>query len=148
VSDLYVSLSELKPGISDQKEQFRVINKLSDQEHLRFKTTAQCTTDGAGTYKTIWSATIPNTSSWYIDTTLIGRGVTSGCSFEKCLAVQNYAGTVTVVGGTSQGTFIRRDAVAMDSKFNITGAVLSYEVRDDATQAMNWKVFVEALSIT
>lgn len=145
MSDLNVSISRLTEHRSNEKEVFTAINLLRAQALLRFETSATASTAGDGTYVPIWSATIPLNSSWYIDTTVVGRGTAGGASFEKCLAVQNYAGTVTVIGGTAQGTFIRRDSVAMDSKFNLTGDLLTYEVRDDAVQAMTWKAFIVAL---
>jgi hypothetical protein len=146
--DLAVSISQLQEGRSGEKEKTRVINQIRDQVLLRYENAATVTTTGNGVYATIWSATMPKNSSWYIDTITIGRGVTSGCAIEQCVGLQDFAGVASVIGGTAQVTFTRVDVAGMDVKFTLVGDVITLQVRDDGAQAMHWKSFIVAQGVS
>ena len=145
MSDLSVPISQLIEGRSNEKEVFKTVNKLRDQSLLRYENKATGATLGAGAYVTLWSATVPRNSSWHITATTVGRGTTGGAAYEQSVGVQNFAGVVTVIGGTEQVTFIREDNAAMDATFSLTGDVISLTVRDDAVQPMTWNTWVAAL---
>ena len=149
MSDLTLDIARLIQGKDTDLQTFRVVNKLRDQELLSYRTSASVTTAHTGVFTTLWSATIPRNSSWVFEATIIGRGGSEGASYRALGAVQDFAGTASVVGGSFPAvTVIGEDAAAMDSKWLLTAGLLSLQVKDDGLQSMNWEALIEGVRTT
>lgn len=147
MSQWAVSIAKLQENRSSEKETVTAIMKLRDQALLRFETNVTGATTGNGAFVTLWSATVPKNSTWNVTASVTGRGTTGGAAYALAGGVQDFAGVASVIGGGFPGiTIIGEDAVAMNAKWDLTGSVLSLQVRDDAVQPMAWKAFVTALS--
>lgn len=127
---------------SDEQNVFSLVNQLRAVAVLRSQTRVRGTSDGAGTWLTLWADTIPQNASVMVTADVVGRGASEGAAYTITAGVQNFAGVVTVIGGTAQVTFQREDNAAMDVQFNISGEDIQLQVRDDAVQAMAWRADV------
>jgi hypothetical protein len=139
--DFVNSISTLQEHSSD-KEKLRVWNQLIAQAKLRYETSATGTTDGAGTWLTLWSATVPMDTSVGLRAELVGRGSSIGALFETSCGFQNFAGTTTYIGATFSVTVNLSDVPAIDVRWAKTGSLVSLDVRDDGFQAMSWSAFI------
>lgn len=145
MNNFAVSISQIQAHSSD-REKLRVGEQLRTQALLRFETNATGTSDGAGTWLTLWSGTVPANSSHAVRAQVVGRGTTRGAVYEISAGAQDFAGTASLIGGGFVVTVALEDAVAMDVRWLLTGSVLALQVRDDAVQAMAWKAFVSAVT--
>jgi hypothetical protein len=143
--DFAISIAQLQQKRSQDKETFNAVNALTKQALLRFEQNATGTSDGAGTWLTLWSGTMPKDCKFSIDSSVSGAGSTGGFAGRLTVGLQDIGGTVGVIGATSQVVWEREDVAAMDHRFDLTGSVLSIQVRDDGTVPMTWKVFIEAV---
>lgn len=138
----YAPLIEKK---SDERNVREVVNQL---QQLASNWTQQVRVRGAtagdGTYVSLWTDTMP-VGSYFLSATVLGRGTTGGAWYRVWEGLQNFAGTVTVIGG-SANVIQKEDAAAMDAKFTVTGTSVSLQVRDDAAQGMTWVAIVEVMS--
>jgi hypothetical protein len=139
-------LPPLNLATATQDERDKLLIQLQRQASQWSPVERLASTLGAGAYVTLWALTVPLGIS-YVWAEVIGNGSTGGAVYEMVVGVRNLAGVVTVVGATGQITFIREDQAAMDSKWDLTGAVLSIQVRDDGTVPMNWKAIVSTASM-
>lgn len=145
-NDLAVSISQLTEGRSKEKETFIVVNKLRTQALLRGEFATDLKTTGNGVFATLWSATIPDRSTWTVQATITGRGTTGGASYVLVTSPQNYAGAVSIVGGgTWSVLYAAEDAAAMDAQLVLNGDVLELNVQDDGVQPMTWRAFVSCV---
>ncbi len=143
--DFAVSISQIQAHSAD-KEKLRVGEQLRTQALLRFETSAMGTSDGLGTWLTLWSGTVPRDASVAVRAQVVGRGTTGGAVYELSAGAQDFAGTASLISGGIAITVALEDNAAMDSRWTLTGSVLALQVRDDAVQAMNWKAFVAAVT--
>ncbi len=148
MSDFNVSISQLIEGRSGDKEKFRVWDQLRTQALLRFETSATGTSDGAGTWLTLWSGVVPTNSSVMAKAAIIGRASAKGAAYEVAAAAQDFGGVTSLVGGGYTTIVSLEDAITMDARWSLTGSTLALQVRDDATQAMAWRAFVSAVTTT
>ncbi len=145
MSDFVVSISQITSASGD-KEKLRVGEQLRTQALLRFETSALGTSDGAGTWLTLWSGTVPVGASVGLKATLIGRGTSLGAFYEIVSGFQNFAGTTTYVGATFNFTITLTDNVLIDARWALAGDVVSLQVNDASLQAMNWKAFISGVT--
>ena len=142
-----VSISQWQETRSSEKEKATIVNRLRDQALLQYGFQATGDSDGAGTYLTLWQATVPQNSTWCIDAKVVGRGTASGAAYEIAVALQDYGGTLTIISGAPQTYVSLESAAAMDATFAVSGHSVLFKVRDDATQAMTWTVVISALNV-
>lgn len=139
---VYPPLVEKKSDERNVRELVNAIRSNADtwlqQVRVRGKTI------GDGNYVSLWTDTI-DVGSFYLRAVVLGRGTTSGAWYEIQEGLQNFAGTVSVIGG-SAAIVTREDAGAMDAKFTVTGTSVSLQVRDDAAQAMAWTAILNVTS--
>lgn len=145
MNDFAVSISRLIPESNDV-EKFRVWNKLRDQATLRFETSAIGTSDGAGTWLTLWSGTVPEGASVGTNARVIGRGTSKGVLFEIACGFQNFAGTTSFVGATFSIVTNLTDDALFDVRWSLTGSVASLQVNDGSVQALNWTAFLSSIT--
>lgn len=100
--------------------------------------TSTYASDGAGTYLTLWSDSIPTDRKWLVTAEVIGSGGSHHAGYLKQGLFVNVAGTASQVGATAAVVSIESDA-ACDAKFDLTGTTLSVQVRDEATTPMDWR---------
>jgi len=143
--DFAISIAQLQQKRSQEKETFNAVNALTKQALLRFEQNATGTSDGAGTWLTLWSGTLPRDCKFAIDSTVSGAGSTGAFGGRITVNLQDVGGVVTVTGGSSQVVWEREDVAAMDHRFDLTGSVFSVQVRDDGTVPMTWKLMLEAV---
>jgi hypothetical protein len=145
VSDFVNSVSTLLPQSSDI-EKLRVLNKLRDLAVLRYETNASGTSDGAGTWLTLWTATVPTNASANVCAQVIGRGTNEGAAYQLSCGVQDFGGTTSLISGGFALTVVLEDAAAMNARWQLAGSLLALQVRDDAAQAMKWRAFISAVT--
>lgn len=145
MTDFSLGISSLQPKSSDV-EKLRVWNRLIDLAAGQFQATADGISDGAGTYLTLWSGTVPRNSSVAVRAKVVGRGTSRGAVYELSAGAQDFAGTASLIGGGFTLTVALEDAAAMDARWTLTGSLLALQVRDDAVQAMTWRAWVAAVT--
>jgi hypothetical protein len=146
-NDFAVSISQIQAHSSDA-EKTRVWEQLRTQALLRFETSASGTSDGAGTWLTLWSGTCPTNASFAVRAQIVGRGTSEGAVYESSAGVQDFAGVASLIGGGYTLTVALEDAAAMNTRWTLTGSELALQVRDDAVQAMRWKAFITVVGTT
>lgn len=98
--------------------------------------------DGAGTYLTLWSETIPTDRTWFVTAQVLGRVAAHNAAYQISGLFKNDSGTSAQVGATASVVSIESDA-ACDARFSLSGSVLSVQARDDGSHVMTWKAIVE-----
>ena len=126
---------------SDKRNEYELINQLRNNLALTIRARAATTTPGDNAYKAIWTDTIKDGQSIYMSYVVIGRGTSGGIWVEEKAGLQDFAGVVSVIGGTGS-TLSRRDAALMDEKLSFSGETLTISVRDDGVQPMSWTAFI------
>jgi hypothetical protein len=142
-----VKLTIRQPAIvenrSDERNMRTLINELRTQATFTTETRVRNTTPGDGAFKAIWTDTLPE-GTYYLNIKVLGRGDTIGAWWEEKAGLQNFGGTLTVIGGTSS-TLTRVDDVLLEERLVFTGDSMSLEVKDNGIEAFAWTAFITVL---
>jgi hypothetical protein len=120
------------------------------REALNYKGMAQAlaTTDGAGTWTTLWiSDQMPTDAVWLVEVTAVGRGSTARAVYTMVASCESTSAVVSDLGYTiiSAHESSGDEDCSIRSSVDVSGRTISIEVRDEATEAMD---FVGVISVT